>query len=51
MLVQVDDTAHDARIISKMSMPIRVGEHGIRSAVRAVLIGGVEETAKIRLKA
>ena len=51
MLVQLNDTAHHATIILKMGVPIRVGEHDIRSAVRAMLIRGVEETAKIRLNA
>ena len=51
MLVQLDHAAHHAAIILKMAVPIRVHEHDIRSAVGAVLIGGVEETAKIRLNA
>jgi len=29
-----------------MAVPIRVGEHDVRSAVRAILIAGVEQTAK-----
>src|ERR1017187_6324030 len=51
MLVQPDSTAHHATIIRKMVVPIRVCEHYIRSAVGAMLIGAVEETAKIRLNA
>ena len=51
MLVHLDHTAHHAAIILKMAVPIGVGEHDIRSAVGAMLIGGVEETAKIRLNA
>jgi hypothetical protein len=49
MLVKLSDTAHRATIIVKMAVPICVTEHDIRSAVRAMLIGGVEETAEIRL--
>ena len=49
MLVQLNHTAHHAAIVLKMAVPICVAEHDIRSAVRAMLIGGVEETAKIRL--
>ena len=51
MLVHLNNTAHHSPIILEMSVPKRVGEHDIRSAVRAMLIGGVEEMAKIRLKA
>src|ERR1700730_8097459 len=51
MLVHLNPTAHHATIILEMGVPIRVGEHDIRSAVRAMLIGGVKEMAKIRLKA
>src|SRR5215471_14876123 len=51
MLVELNGSAHDATVILKMRVPICVAEYDIRSAVRAVLIGGVEETAKMRLKA
>ena len=51
MLVQLNNAAHHAAIILKMAVPIRVGEHDIWSAVGAMLIGSVEETAKIRLNA
>ena len=51
ILIHLNNTAHHARIIVKMAVPIRVSEHDVRSAVRAMLIGGVEQTAKIRLKA
>src|ERR1035438_8007172 len=51
MLVELKNTAHHAPIILKMGVPVRVCEHNIRSAVRAMLIGGVEETANIRLHA
>ena len=49
MFVHLNDAAHHATIIVKMAVPIRVAEHDIRSAVGAMLIGGVEETAEIRL--
>ena len=48
ILIHLNNTAHHARIIVKMAVPIRVGEHDVRSAVRAILIAGVEQTAKIR---
>ncbi len=51
MLVQVNNTAHRATIVLKATMPICVFEHDIRSAVRALLIGAVEEAAHIRLNA
>src|ERR1700761_9551338 len=34
-----------------MAVPIRIGEHDIGRAVWAMLIGSVEETAKVRLHA
>src|ERR1700730_82959 len=49
MLVQLNATAHHAAIVLETGVPIRVGEHEIRGAVGAMLIGAVEETAKIRL--
>ena len=51
MLVHLNSTAKHAAIILKMGVPIPVAEHDKRSAVGAMLIGGVEETAKIRLNA
>lgn len=51
MLVHLNRTAHYATIILKLGVPKRVGKHDIRSTVRAMLIGGVEEMAKIRLQA
>src|ERR1700675_2405925 len=51
MLVQLNRTAHHAAIILKMAMPKHVGEHDIRSAVWTLLIGAMEETAKIRVNA
>ena len=49
MLVDLNNTAHHATVILKMGMPIRIAEHDIGGAVRAALIGCMEETAKIRL--
>ncbi len=46
MLIHLNNTAHDAAVILKMSVPIVVAENYVGSAVRAVLIGGVEEAAK-----
>src|SRR5439155_4721435 len=51
MLVHLNDAAHHAAIILKMRVPIVVGENDVGSAVRAMLIGSVEETAKMRLEA
>src|ERR1700674_1241982 len=49
MLVQLNRTAHYATIIVKMAVPICVTEHDIRSAVRTMIIGKVEEAAEVRL--
>ena len=51
MLVDLNNAAYHAAIILKMRVPIVVSENDVGSAVRAMLIGGVEETAKRRLKA
>ena len=51
VFVDPDNAAHHVRIILKMHVPIRVCENHIRSAVWPVLIGAVEETAKIGLNA
>src|SRR5580704_7969817 len=48
-LVHFHRTAHRAGIILEMTVPISVAEYDIRSAVGAVLIGGMEETANVRL--
>src|SRR3984885_10343439 len=45
--VDSNNAAHHAAIILKMAVPICVGEHDKRRAVWAVLVGSVEETAKI----
>src|SRR5580658_9060840 len=47
MFINLNDVAHHAAIILETAVPVRVAEHQIRRAVGAVLIGGVEETAKI----
>ena len=47
MFVHLDDAAQHAVIIVEMGVPVRVAEHDVRSAIRPVLIGAVEETAQI----
>lgn len=47
MSVDSNNAAHHAAIILKVAVPICVGEHDKRRAVWAVLVGSVEETAKI----
>src|SRR5882762_9250254 len=49
MFVHLDNTPQDPTIIIKVGVPIRVTEHHVRGAIRAVFIGGVEEAAEIRL--
>jgi hypothetical protein len=49
IVVHLNKTTHNATIIVKMAVPICVAEHDIGSAVRTAIIGGVEETAEIRL--
>src|SRR5690242_1866704 len=51
MLVHPNRAAHHPAVILKMGVPIRVTEHEIWCAVRAMLIGAVKETAKIRSNA
>src|SRR5690242_18646982 len=51
MLVHPDNTAYDTTVVLKMRMPIRVTEHYVWRAVRAMLIGVVEDAAKIGLNA
>src|SRR5260370_29113844 len=51
MLVYLSNAADDAAVILKMSVPIIVAENEVRAAVGAILIGGMEETAEVRLKA
>ena len=49
MLVQLHRSAHHPAIILKMAVPVRVGQHDVRSAVRSVLIGGVKKSPQVRL--
>ena len=49
MLVDLDDTAHNAAIVLKMAVPIGVTQHQVRCAVRSMLVGDMEEAAQIRL--
>src|SRR5271156_5738586 len=51
MLVHLNKPAHYASIVLKMAVPIRIAEHDIESAVRAMLIRAVEKLPKIRLNA
>src|SRR5260221_171767 len=51
MLVHLSNAADDAAVILKMSMPIVVAKNDVRSAVGAMLIGGMEETAEVRVNA
>src|ERR1035438_6100718 len=51
MPVEPNNAAHHAAIVLKMALPICVGEHDIGRAVWAMLIGIVEESAKVRLNA
>src|ERR1700675_2493120 len=43
MFVQLDNATHHAAIILKMAVPKRVGEYDIRGAVRAMLVGRVDQ--------
>jgi hypothetical protein len=47
MAVETENAAHDATIVLKMGVPIRVGKHDIWS----MLVGGVNEAAKVGLNA
>ena len=49
MLVQSDHAAHHPAISLKTAVPVSVGEHDVRSAVRTMLIGPVKEAAQIWL--
>jgi hypothetical protein len=51
MPVEPNNAAHHGAIVLKMGVPICVGEHDIRRAVWAMLIGIVEESPKVRLNA
>src|SRR5216683_2482817 len=49
MLVELNRATHNLAVILKMGVPIRVGQHHVRCAVRAVLVGAVKKTAKVWL--
>src|SRR5947209_2004488 len=49
MFVQPNRAAHHTSIVLETAVPISVSEHDIWGAVRTMLIGAVEEAAKIRL--
>src|ERR1700676_1029576 len=49
MLIELDNLAYHAAVILKTAVPVGVGKDNIRSAIAAVLIGGVEDATKIRL--
>src|SRR5271168_129682 len=48
-LVQLNNTVNHSRIALEMALPVPIAQHNVRSTVRPMLIGAVEETAKIRL--
>ena len=49
MLVQSNDAADDRRIVLKMRMPVAVTQHDVGHAVGAMLVGGMEKPAHVRL--
>src|ERR1700752_2985188 len=49
-LVHFRRAAHNASVVLKMTVPIRIAEHDVRSAAHPMLIGRVEEASEIRLK-
>jgi hypothetical protein len=51
VLVDLDRLPHNTGIALKMAMPVRVTQHHVGSAVRAVLIGSVKKTPELRLNA
>src|SRR5437868_978360 len=51
MFVHLHNAPNHAAIVLKMAVPICIREHDIGGAVGTMLIGAVEETAKIRLNA
>src|SRR5580704_1371276 len=51
MLIDLNDTAHDAPVVLKTGVPAGVAEHDVWGTVGSSLIGGVEESAKVRLNA
>src|SRR5216684_9207339 len=51
MPVELENTAHHAEVTLKLAVPISVGEHNIGSTVRAMLVGCMDDPAKVRLNA
>src|ERR1700733_12728495 len=51
MLVDLDGVAYHRGIVVKVAVPIGVAQNDIRHAVLSMLIGAMEEPAKIRLDA
>src|SRR6516225_2194591 len=51
MPVELKRAAHHARIIVEMGVPIGIGEDDVGSTVRTMLIGRINEPAKIRSNA
>src|SRR5579859_3315150 len=51
MLVQLNRAPYHRWIAMEMTAPIGITEYDVRTAVGALLIGSVKETAKVRLKA
>src|SRR5580700_2862571 len=46
MLVELNDAAYDAAVILKMRVPVGPGQHDVRCAVGATLVGPMEETSE-----
>src|SRR5579871_6085255 len=51
MFVDLNNAPQHASIIVKVGVPIGITEHHVRSAVRTMLIGRVEETPQIWMNA
>jgi hypothetical protein len=51
VLIELNDAADSAWIVVEPGVPICMGEHNIRSAVGAVLVGCVKQTAKVGVNA
>jgi len=49
VLVELNGAAHHGRVALIMVLPIDVAQHDVRSTVRTMLIGAVEEAAEVRL--
>src|SRR5260370_14202268 len=48
-LVQLNNTVNHSPIALEMALPVPIAQHNVRSTVGPIIIGAVEETAKIRL--